>query len=317
MLRMRAYVGMERKLATFGPRLKRLAPRALSPLSLLLHGTRLCEPGAAQSMHAFRLHSLKFPAKLLRVFSSRSPPIGVERSTETLATGNTLATEKENARGEGGIVDDGVVLPDRETTLAARKERREMAKKRKREELALFSRDIAAQDANEMHRKANAMQSCDMSWEGRLKAPPVLHASSVDVVVKNEEAEAKAKVNEEAEAQKVKSKVLRNEEAEAKKAKAKVKRNAPQKEKEPAAMVKKEKAKVQRSGSSTVRLPSSPLNSVVFILCTAPAAAAAAAMLLPGFCPASPLCPLHNQAKCLSHTHCLLRNSLARPCSQR
>jgi hypothetical protein len=226
----------------------------------------------------------KFPAMLLRAFSS--PPIGVERSTETLATGNTLATEKENARGEGGIVDDGVVLPDRETVLAARKERREMMKKRKREELALFSRDIAAQDANEMNRKANAMQSCDMSWEGRLKSsppPPVLHASSVDVVVKNEEAEAKAKVNEkaeEAEAQKAKSKVQRNEEAEAKKAKAKVKRNAPQKEKEPAAMVKKEEAKVQRSGSSTVRLPSSPLNSVVFVMCTAPAAAAAAMLLL-------------------------------------
>jgi hypothetical protein len=276
-------VGLGRKLAAFGPRLKRLAPCALPPLSFLLHGTRLCAPDAAQSMHALRLYSsLKFPAMLLRAFSS--PPIGVERSTETLATGNTLATEKENARGEGGILDDGVVLPDRETVLAARKERREMAKKRKREELALFSRDIAAQDVNEMHRKANAMQSCDMSWEGRLKPLPVLNASSVDVVVKNEEAEAKAKVNEkaeEAEAQKAKSKVQRNEETEAKKAKAKEKRNAPPKEKEPAARVNKEKAKVQRSGSSTVRLSSSPLNSVVFILCTAPAAASAAAMLLP------------------------------------
>ena len=270
-----------RKLAAFGPRLKRLAPCALPPLSLLLQGTRLCAPDAAQSRHALRMYSpQKFPAMLLRAFSS--PPIGVERSTETLATGNTLATEKENARGEGGIVDDGVVLPDRETVLAARKERREMMKKRKREELALFSRDIAAQDANEMNRKANAMQSCDMSWEGRLKPPPVLHASSVDVVVKNEEAEAKAKVNEkaeEAEAQKAKSKVQRNEEAEAKKAKAKVKRNAPQKEKEPAAMVKREEATVQRSGSSTVRLPSSPLNSVVFVMCTAPAAAAAMLLL--------------------------------------
>jgi hypothetical protein len=58
-----------------------------------------------------------------------------QRSTETQATGNTWATEKEkNARGEVGKVDDGIVRPDRETVLAARKERREMIKKRKQEE---------------------------------------------------------------------------------------------------------------------------------------------------------------------------------------
>jgi hypothetical protein len=58
-----------------------------------------------------------------------------QRSTERQATGNTWATKKEeNACAEVGIVDDGIVRPDRETVLAARKERREMMKKRKQEE---------------------------------------------------------------------------------------------------------------------------------------------------------------------------------------
>jgi len=46
----------------------------------------------------------------------------------------SLAKEKENARGDGGKVGDGVVRPDRETVLAARKEKKEMAKKKRLEE---------------------------------------------------------------------------------------------------------------------------------------------------------------------------------------
>ncbi len=112
-------MGIGRKLAAFGPRLRRLAPSALPPPSLLLHppvhqfervlnckqrqegqselrkscysrakalgsGTSLWGPDAAQqSMHALRRHSAQnFPAMLLRAFST-SKPIGVEEQNKT------------------------------------------------------------------------------------------------------------------------------------------------------------------------------------------------------------------------------------------
>jgi hypothetical protein len=117
--RMRAYVGIGRKLAAFGPRLRRLAPSALPPPSLFLRppvqqfervlnckqgpegqselrkscyswakalgsGTSLWGPDAAQqSMHALRRQSavLNFPAMHLRAFSTK--PIGAEDLNET------------------------------------------------------------------------------------------------------------------------------------------------------------------------------------------------------------------------------------------
>jgi hypothetical protein len=88
----------------------------------------------------------------------------------------SLATEKENARGKGEKVDDGVVRPDRETVLAARKEKKEMAKKKRLEE----RRDKAMHGA----RKAEARVG-EEEEHAELLSAPRLRRKGIDK--KNEE----------------------------------------------------------------------------------------------------------------------------------
>jgi hypothetical protein len=147
---MRAYVGKGRMSAAFGPRLRRLAPCALPPPSLLLHpllqqferilyckqrpeggskltkrcdswakalgsGTSLWGPDAAQSMHALHLYSAQnFPAMLHRAFSTQ-PSGAQDRKQKTTERG--VRGGRERARGAWTRAADDTVEIDTEMVL--------------------------------------------------------------------------------------------------------------------------------------------------------------------------------------------------------